>query len=257
MAGPRVLTPAYYQRLAEIEERHWWALGLRAIATAVVDRAIGARRLARVLDAGCGTGLTLTWLQRYAATPAVGLDLAREGLAFCARRGHRRLVQASTCDLPFRSDAFDLAVSLDVLQHLPRPDGDRRALAELARVLARGGWLLLRTNSRCGYPPTSAADYHRYTLGEVRRLVAGVGLSLRVSTYVNFVPGLLETLRRTITGQRSGTTDPGLGVQPRPPDASLLTRVAYNALLAERRYVASGRTLPFGHSILAVAEKVE
>lgn len=256
MAQPAfIFSDDYYARLAEFEERHWWSVGVRATAARMLDRFAPAARDWRVLDAGCGSGLTMQWLKRYTDIEPVGFDIAPEGLRYCRRRGATRLAESDTRFLPFRPDYFDLVVSADVIQHLPRPGGDALALAEMARVLRPGGLLLLRTNARCGYPPTNAPDYYRYPLPELRALVQAAGFKLHVATYINLVPGLLATLRMKLA-RKDGSVDMGLRARPIPPDANLLTRALYGTLLAEGKFVAGGsRSLPFGHSSLVLAEK--
>lgn len=254
--APLIFTPEYYTRLADIEEHHWWSLGMRAIATRLLDRRASKSRDWRALDAGCGTGLTLNWVKRYTDVEPVGFDIAREGLEYCAQRGNRNIMQATALSLPFVSNYFDLVISSDVLQHLPRPDGDAQALSEVARVLKHGGLFLLRTNSQCGYPPSHDVDYQRYTLSEIRARIEQAGLKILTSTYANFVPGLFETARRKLTVRNGSGNYTGLKVQPRPPQTNLVTQIFYRTLLAESAYLAPGnRALPFGHSIVILAEK--
>ncbi len=255
MSEAHIFSDEYYARLARQEETHWWSLGMRAIAARLLDRFASPHHCWRALDAGCGTGLTMQWLKRYTDMESIGLDLARAGLDFCARRGSTRLVEASTTVLPFASRTFDLVVSTDVIQHLPRPHGDNQAFAELTRVLVPGGLLLLRTNSRCGYPATNASDYHRYTLAEVRALVASAGLLVHTASYVNCLPGLLASARLRLS-RANATVDPGLRAVSRPPGTNWVTRLFYRSLLAEAAFLApGGRALPFGHSILLLAQK--
>lgn len=251
-----IYSPEYYARLAEMDERHWWSLGVRAIATRLVDRYAPTTRDWKVLDAGCGTGLTLSWLKRYTDVEPVGFDVSRSGLEFCARRDNQKLVETSTLAIPLASEYFDLVVSLDVLQHLPRPGGDREALSEIARVLKRGGLFLLRTNSVCGYPPTKREDYQRYGLSEIRAILTDAGFQIEIATYINCLPGLLATARQLIAHPNDRAQDLGLTMIPRPPESSLITRLMFLALKAESVYLAPGRpALPFGHSILALARK--
>jgi ubiquinone/menaquinone biosynthesis C-methylase UbiE len=253
---PHIFAPEYYARLADIEEHHWWALGMRTIATRLLDRCAPKSRDWRVLDAGCGTGLTLDWVRRYTDIEPIGFDLARAALEYCTQRGHHDLLQATALMLPFQSDYFDLVISSDVLQHLPRPDGDVHALSEVVRVLKRGGLFLVRTNSQCGCPQSQDVDFQRYTLPEIRARVEQAGLRIRTATHANALPSLLESARRRlVTGNGSGGYT-GLAVKPRPPETSLLTQILYRSLLAESAYLASGKhTLPFGHSIVLLAEK--
>ena len=253
---PLIFEAAYYARLADIERRHWWALGLRAMATRLLDRTLGAPAPLEVLDAGCGTGLTMSWVRRYSTLAPTGLDYAREALDYCAESGHRKLVLGTATTLPFPAARFDLVLSADVVQHLPRPGGDVDAFAEVTRVLKPGGWFLLRTNSRCGQPVESTADYHRYDCAEIRQLLRDAGLVPEVVSYANGVPGVLTTLRRLLERRRKPTGDPGLWITAQPPGSSLVATLMYRVMLVEAWWVGTLRaSIPFGHSIVALARK--
>jgi ubiquinone/menaquinone biosynthesis C-methylase UbiE len=135
---------------------------------------------ARVLEAGCGTGLIL---QRVApeAAHAVGLDISPGMLAHARARG-LHVVQGSVTDLPFPDESFDVAYSFKVLAHVERIE---RAMAELARVVRPGGHVLaefynpwslrglvkqLKPATKISHATTDEAVYTRYdTLSDVRR----------------------------------------------------------------------------------------
>jgi SAM-dependent methyltransferase len=69
--------------------------------------------------------------------PALAASLAR-------RRGSDRIevVEADATDLPFPAGRFSGAVSCTMLHHVPSPAHQDRLLAEVARVLAPGAWLV-------------------------------------------------------------------------------------------------------------------
>ena len=70
----------------------------------------------------------------------VGVDAYPESLARARRRAPGAvLVQANVCCVPLAGGQFDLAVALDVLEHV-EPAG---LLAEARRLVAEGGRLLL------------------------------------------------------------------------------------------------------------------
>jgi SAM-dependent methyltransferase len=102
---------------------------------AVLDAA-GVGRDTRVLDVGCGSGLTLVLAARRGAVPS-GLDIS-PGLLGIARD---RLPDADLREgdmefLPFGDAAFDAVLGVNAFQFAGDP---RRALREAARVLRPGG----------------------------------------------------------------------------------------------------------------------
>jgi SAM-dependent methyltransferase len=98
---------------------------------------------ARVLEAGCGTGLVLERL-RAGAPAAVGIDLSRGMLGRARQRG-LPVAQADLLHLPFPDGAFDVVCSFKVLAHVERIEA---AVAELARVTRPGGLLVLEFYNR-------------------------------------------------------------------------------------------------------------
>lgn len=102
---------------------------------------------ARVLDAGCGTGVVaLLAAERVGAEGRVaGLDLNPAQLAVAAGLPGADAVewrQGELAELPYPAGSFDVAYCHHVLQFVPDRLG---ALRELRRVLARGGRLAVAT----------------------------------------------------------------------------------------------------------------
>jgi ubiquinone/menaquinone biosynthesis C-methylase UbiE len=103
---------------------------------------------ARVLDAGCGTGLLTLALLRVLKRPAriTAFDLSRRSLHTARRAARRRakdgsrhratFLQADALALPFADESFDFVVTSGVLEYLPLD----RGMSELARVLRPGGY---------------------------------------------------------------------------------------------------------------------
>lgn len=99
----------------------------------------------RVLDLAAGTGLLAIMLSRIAAS-VVAQDVTPEMLAIAeanfreAGRDNITVVEADATELPFGDGSFDLVTCRLAFHHFPEPD---RTLAELRRVLAPGGRLVL------------------------------------------------------------------------------------------------------------------
>ncbi len=90
-----------------------------------------------VLEVGCGTGLVLSRIARF-AKKAVGVDLSPGMLEKAKARG-LTVAEGSATELPFEDESFDVACSFKVLPHVA---GIERALAEMARVVRPGGHVL-------------------------------------------------------------------------------------------------------------------
>ena len=104
---------------------------------------------ARILDAGCGTGLLTLALLRVLRRPAriFAIDLSAPSLQTARRAveeyraGHKHTVfftQANVLALPFPDRSFQFVVTSGALEYVPLREG----LGELARVLSPGGYLL-------------------------------------------------------------------------------------------------------------------
>lgn len=105
-------------------------------------------RGARILDAGCGTGLLTVALLKALDQPVriTAVDLSGSSIVTARKVVEEKagradkvwFTQANVLALPFVSDSFDFVVTSGVLEYVPLRDG----LGELARVLKPGGYIL-------------------------------------------------------------------------------------------------------------------
>ncbi|HET9954444.1 MAG TPA: class I SAM-dependent methyltransferase [Polyangiaceae bacterium] len=134
---------------------------------------------ADVLEVGCGTGLLLERIQRFARS-VKGVDLSPGMLAKARERGHD-VLEASATDLPFADQSFDVTCSFKVLAHVKEIE---RALSEMARVTRVGGYVIaefynpysMRALLKRLAPPGKVADgtheRHVYTRFDSPRAIA-------------------------------------------------------------------------------------
>ena len=133
---PEAETRAYYDEFARAYERHrhdprgYHAL-LDDLEVGLTERYGSGRD---VLECGCGTGLLLDRMKRFART-AKGIDLSPGMLEKARERGLDVQVGSVTA-LPFADASFDVTCSFKVLAHVPEIG---KALAEMARVTRAGG----------------------------------------------------------------------------------------------------------------------
>lgn len=245
--------PEYFDRLAEVEGRHWWSLGMWRLASLWLDKALAGRRDLHALDVGCGAGMTTVRLaSRYEMASVVGLDPSPAALER-ARCHDLPLVRGTALNLPFGDGRFDVVTCFDVWQHLP-PGGDRRAARELSRVLSPGGIVILRSNAR-GW----SGDTSTYRLDDLVSILNREGLAVQRATYGNCLPALVQEARGWSSGlagqggvRRSGHPSGG-GLTIRMPHPAV-NRVMRGLSLFEAW--AAGRIgvrWPFGHSTLVLA----
>ena len=138
--------------------------------------AAGGGSQPRILDAGCGSGRNMVQLARRGAV--TGIEPASQSLEVARARALGPVVPGSLDEpLPFDDDVFDLAVALDVLEHVA---DDGAALRELARVVAPGGRLLVTVPQYAwlwGEHDVLAHHHRRYTRSVL--LAAGRGGGVR------------------------------------------------------------------------------
>jgi SAM-dependent methyltransferase len=113
----------------------------------------------RALDVGCGTGALA-----YALAPhvreVVGVDRSADLLAAARERApaNATFIEGDATALPFGWGEFDLVGCLRVLHHVRRPE---LVVAELARVMRRGGRLLL-ADQLGDVDPIRSIEYDRF-----------------------------------------------------------------------------------------------
>jgi len=92
-----------------------------------------------VLEAGCGTGQTLSRFSNRHNT--VGLDISRAALNL-ARSNCNNPVLGSIFEIPFKDNTFDLVYNSGVIEHFKDPD-NVAAIAEMARVTKPTGRVII------------------------------------------------------------------------------------------------------------------
>ncbi|HET8534489.1 MAG TPA: SAM-dependent methyltransferase, partial [Sphingomicrobium sp.] len=77
-----------FDRMAELDQEHWWFLARRRILETLIAREVRPPEKARILEVGCGTGHNLPMLSRFGQVQACELDDSARALA-AKRFGHR------------------------------------------------------------------------------------------------------------------------------------------------------------------------
>lgn len=139
----------YYDRIARLYHLTFKLNGYgRSLDQYFATHPLPVSRGAKILDAGCGTGLLTDAVLRSIRFPVsiTALDLsstsvaeARKSLYFSSgRKRDVTFTQGNLLCLPFADESLDLVVTSGALEYVPLAEG----LNELARVIAPGGHLL-------------------------------------------------------------------------------------------------------------------
>jgi SAM-dependent methyltransferase len=240
-----------YQKMFAFEDRHWWFRGKRSVLERMIRRFAPERDRLRSLDVGCGTGATLSLLERFGE--AYGVDLQPLALAYCRQRGLTRLVRGSALRLPYAEAHFDLVTLLDVLYHR-RVQDVTDALREAHRVCKPSGLLVVTDSafeSLRGPHDAAVHGARRFRRAEMARLVEQSGFSVLKASYTNTLLFPLSAPLRLAARVASRGSDGGssLGPPPRFLNALVTAIVRLEAALLSRA------NLPFGLSVLVVARR--
>lgn len=248
-----------YEDLYTKEHTHWWHVGKRSIVFGLLDRYLstrGSKETRQALDLGCGTGLNLEHLERYART--TGTDYFEEALQFCRERGHTMLCRADAVELPFSDRTFAIATALDVIEHL---DDDFAALKELYRVMEPGGLLIVSVPAYrflWTYWDDILGHRRRYTTGMMRDVATRAGFRVRKLSYSNaltLAPAMMVRVVKSMAykaaSKRGKERDPKSDFMnlPRPINGALIGYYKLETALLRR-----GR-LPFGLSVVTVLQR--
>lgn len=139
------------------------------------------RDIERIVEVGGGSGRAAQEVGATVVDPARGM-LER------ARRKNLETVQANATDLPLADESVDAVLVVDALHHFPDHE---RCLAEIARVLAPGGVVVVREfdrSTRRGELLVLSErlvgfDSRFYTAAELTALIDGAGLDSRPIDY--------------------------------------------------------------------------
>ncbi|MDP3724278.1 MAG: class I SAM-dependent methyltransferase [bacterium] len=239
-----------YATLYDIEERHWWWKCTRELFLHQIQRATDLRGK-HILDAGCGTGMVLEHLQKLVGKNgrAEGVDMSAEAIHFCTQRNLRGITQGSLTKLPYEKETFDLVTSFDVIEHI---QDDKRALAEIARVLKKGGWAAFNVPAYqwmwTGHD-TSVYHYRRYTRTVFEHTLQSCGFSIVRSTYLMTLLFPIAVVRKFLLLLTKAKGE--LLVPPPPPPINSIL----GWFIRLEDILLAFMNFPFGLSVFCIARK--
>lgn len=234
---------------------HWLYISRMRAVLALVTGLFDSIDRPKVIDVGCGTGYVLKNLRQWGALTA-GVEVSPDPLRLARERDEDSVYVCAPSDrLPFGGEQFDLAISLDVYEHL---EHERPVVEETLRLLRPGGrhlvfvpahrWLWSRTDKVQGH-------HRRYSRKMLREMLEGSGFEVERTGFIMplFVPPvlLIRRLNELLLSERKGSRA-SIGEFTMPPRP---INLAIRGLLALERWITLRTGTPFGITAFAIARK--
>ena len=247
------MDPSLYHAFYELEDRHWWFVGRRAIVDSLLRDVLspGGRADRRILDVGCGTGGMLPLLSRFGKV--TGIDMEPLALDYCRRRGIEDVHLQQGFEAP---EAYDVVTLFDVLEHV---EGEAGFLARLRGYLKPGGFLVVTVPAfQWLWSRHDDLNLHkrRYTRKQLVSALERAGFEVKRSTYFNMLLFPAAAAIRLLSGkgrngESAGSDEKDVLKQLRIGGSNRLLA----GIFSSERLLLRGMELPFGVSLFAIAMK--
>lgn len=167
----------------QVESTHWWWEGRRQL----LYQLLAQQQTNKVLDIGCGTGETLTYLKKtFPNIKVYGVDQSAMAVKYAQSRRHKNVYRGNALKLPFKDNTFDAVLLLDVVEHIK---DDVKALCEAKRVLKTTGVIIITSpalNFIWSDHDTNQGHQRRYTKSSLNELAKKCQLQVIYLGYFNF-----------------------------------------------------------------------
>ena len=236
-----------FNRMAEVDQDHWWFSARRRILHDVIDRVVRPPSRAKILEVGCGTGHNLAMLAGFGIVDACELDTEARILA--SKRLGKPVQTARLPDLSmFLEGSYDAIALLDVLEHV---EDDLSALIAIRDRLKPGGALIVTVPAnQWMWSAHDVAHHHfrRYSKSALAQLYRRIGLEIELHSYFNsllFPPIAAVRLMGKAIGRDSADDAMPTGA----------VNATLNGIFALERHLIGRVPMPFGLSLISVLRR--
>lgn len=235
---------AVFDRMAELDQTHWWYIARRRILSALIGRKMNLPKDARILEIGCGTGHNFVMLEAFGEVDALELDGPARAIA--TKRLGRPVGDAALPELRGVPDqSYDLIALLDVLEHIK---DDHAALASIRKKLKPGGRILITVPANkwmWSAHDTVHHHYRRYNEKSLRKVAVAAGTRVDMISHFNALLFPLAAAFR-LAGKLMGR-DTADDAQPAGP-----INAAFTHIFGLERHLIGRVPLPFGVSLAVI-----
>lgn len=235
-----------YEDLFSLEEKHWWHISKRRIVRKLIEK-YNAVSNPKILDIGCGTGKNMEELQNLGIV--YGLDSSPEALLFCKKRGLHNLILGSAEKTHLKKKSFNIITLLDVLEHTD----DSKSLKEIYRILKEKGLIIITVPAyNFLWSSWDVVLHHkrRYTIENLKLILQQNNFHIKKISYMYsflVLPVFIIRMIKSITFKKTYPSDFKL--------SSSFINLLMDKITRFESYILMCLPIPFGTSIIAVAEK--
>lgn len=246
--------------LFEMEDGSWWFQYRGKMILTLMNKYFS--RASLTLDIGAGNGYTSAHAKRVGYKIGI-MEPSVSGCRHAVKRGLRTVLCGELSEDSVADGGIEQAMLLDCLEHI---EEDAAMLGLLGRKMKKGGRLLLTVPAFNGLW-SSADDYaghfRRYTCPELERKLSDAGFTVLQSSYFMsflYLPILVVRVWMERLGliQKSGKRTEEEAKKIRQKQFVSTGKVTNMVLRwlgrTERRWLKKGRKIPFGSSVILVAE---
>jgi SAM-dependent methyltransferase len=254
------MNEAQYDLHAEIEDRHWWFAGRRAIVKRLLEHVVPPRLDSLVIDVGCGTGANVAALAP--SYRCLGLDESSQAIDH-ARARFSAVEYVCEAGVGARADRFAAASAvllMDVLEHV---EDDFSLLSQVLGLLQPGAHVLITVPADATLwteHDVSFGHWRRYDAERLRATWRGLAVEERLLSYYNARLFPVIKVVRTITKRRhraAGAAGTDFSMPPALINRGLERFFAGEGGALERDIDRGSMTYSRGASLIAILRRTE
>lgn len=223
---------------------HFWFKAKRDLIDILMKMACNKKKKLKILNIGAGTGHDLKILNRYGINYVI--DIEKKALSFIEKKLVKEKKLADACDLPYKENFFDIAVSFDVFEHIKN---DKKAISEVNRVLKKGGKLVFTVPAHqflFSNHDKALDHFRRYSKNTIKELF-GKFNNIKLF-YWNSILFLPIAITRLMNKNAEKKVDKG-------KFSPLLNKVTYNLMKIDNFLIRKNIGVPIGISLVGFCEK--
>jgi SAM-dependent methyltransferase len=244
-----------YKKMNDAEHKLWWYKILQTFVLESIQNTFHNKNIT-IVDAGCGTGGVIEFLQQHSFKNISGFDISPNALKFCHAKG-LNVFEGDIKNISqyLQENSVDVIISNDNLYFLTKSER-LRAYQAMNSILKTGGLLIINLpafNSFRGTHDLGVGIKNRFTKKDIRELLNGKEMAIVELKYWPFFLSPLIFLVRTLQRIKIKLFEIKKAASDVEVPNEFLNNLFYNITLLENRIKI---TKPWGSSLFAILKKI-